>query len=397
MAYATRRRRRRSARSKRLWQSLLRRLRGPQLSADDLRTFEDTEVDGRDRTDSAARLQAQWDASERPDLDAPSQAASQPGELTLDAHGRVAVADAHKLDYGYRVFDNIIKGAALDALREACGACFTAREKERDSAYSRGSTYWVAADADRASLSIVERAALDIFDLHSRGARYDPSKSGAEWWTLDLEGETSGSVAWHFDRDYAVEDDVNLGPHVATVTYLTSAGAPTVVVPLVAPSDSAVKPQGAGGEVFASLPVAGKHMSFDGRYLHAAPEAIYRKESDERRVTLLVNVWLDWRPGDADPLPSAVRSSIMPADDFGVRPLLRPPSPLDFSAERRVVALPVPTERCSKPRAWTFRAGAHRTRIIMRLPGALVDAPDAVVLFQEAPGAPALVEVAPRT
>ena len=58
----------------------------------------------------------------------------------------------------------------------------------------------------------------------------------------------------------------NLGPHVATVTYLTSAGAPTVVVPLVAPSDADVKPRGAGGEVFASLPVAGKHMSFDGRY-----------------------------------------------------------------------------------------------------------------------------------
>ena len=62
MAYATRRRRRRSARSKRLWQSFLRRLRGPQLSVDDLRTFEDTEVDGRDRTDSATQLQAQWDA-----------------------------------------------------------------------------------------------------------------------------------------------------------------------------------------------------------------------------------------------------------------------------------------------------------------------------------------------
>ena len=395
MAYATRRRRRRGARSKRLWQSMIRRLRGPQLSVDDLRTFEDTEGDGRDRTDSAVRIQKQWDAAERPDLDAPVDA-SQPGALTLDAHGRVAVEDANKLDYGYRVFDNIIKGPQLDGLREACGACFQVREKERDSAYSRGSTYWVAADADRASLSVVERAALDIFDLHSRGARYDPSKSGAEWWTLDLK-DGSGSVAWHFDRDYAIEDDVNLGPHVATVTYLTSAGAPTVVVPLVAPSDADASIQGAGGEVFASLPVAGKHMSFDGRYLHAAPESIYAKESDERRVTLLVNVWLDWRPGDADPLPSAVRSSIMPADDFGVRPLLRPPSPLDFSAERRVVALPVPTERCSKPRAWTFRAGAHRTRIIMRLPGALVDAPDAVVLFQEAPGAPALVEVAPRT
>ena len=56
-----------------------------------------------------------------------------------------------------------------------------------------------------------------------------------------------------------------------------------------------------------------------------------------------------------------------------------------------------PTARPPSRRAWTFRAGAHRTRIIMRLPGALADAPDAVVLFQEAPGAPALVEVAPRT
>ena len=114
MAYATRRRRRRGARSKRLWQSMIRRLRGPQLSVDDLRTFEDAEVDGRDRTDSAARIQKQWDAAERPDLDAP-QAASQPGALTLDAHGRVAVEDANKLDYGYRVFDDIIKGPQLDA------------------------------------------------------------------------------------------------------------------------------------------------------------------------------------------------------------------------------------------------------------------------------------------
>ena len=41
---------------------------------------------------------------------------------------------------------------------------------------------------------------------------------------------------------------------------------------------------------------------------------------------------------------------------------------------------------------------SHAVGGFVRLvPGALVDAPDAVVLFQEAPGAPALVEVAPRT
>ena len=117
MAYATRRRRR-GARSKRLWQSMIRRLRGPQLSVDDLRTFEEAEADGRDRTDSATQLQAQ-DAAERPDstrqsmhhnrarrraadLDAPVDAL-QPGALTLDAHGHVAVEDANKLDYGYRL------------------------------------------------------------------------------------------------------------------------------------------------------------------------------------------------------------------------------------------------------------------------------------------------------
>ena len=70
---------------------------------------------------------------------------------------------------------------------------------------------------------------------------------------------------------------------------------------------------------------------------------------------------------------------------------------IDYCEHASSDALPVPTERCSKPRAWSFKAGSHKTRIIMRLPGALVDAPDAVVLFQEAPGAPALVEVAPRT
>ena len=70
---------------------------------------------------------------------------------------------------------------------------------------------------------------------------------------------------------------------------------------------------------------------------------------------------------------------------------------MDFSVERRIVALPVPTERCCQAARVDLQGRRPQRRIIMRLPGALVDAPDAVVLFQEAPGAPALVEVAPRT
>ena len=389
MTHACRHRRRRLARSKRLRRQLLRRLHGPRLSLDDVRFGEDVMAPFAEESDGSDGEGARSDrsASAAPAAPAPApplQAAAAPGELALDKHGRVAVKNAQTLDYGYRIFDGVVGGAALDALREACGTCFSARAQTEGAAYSRGSTYWVRADADRAKLSSPERAALDIFDLHSRGADCDHATSGAEWWTLDLDGATAGSVAWHFDRDYALEDDVNLGPHVATVTYLTSAGAPTVVVPLVAPSDALEPIRGAGGEVFASLPLRGKHMSFDGRYLHAAPDGIFANEAAARRVTLLVNVWLDWRPRDADALPPAVR-----------RALMCEAPPLDFARERRIVALPVPTQR-SKPRKWSFKAGAHKTRIALRLPGALVDAPDACVLFQGAPAGPPLVEVAPR-
>ena len=171
--------------------------------------------------------------------------------------------------------------------------------------------------------------------------------------------------------------------------YLSGGGAATVVVPLVAPSDATKPPAGRGGECFCCLPRPGKHMSFDGRFLHAAPERIYAAEAgDARRVTLLVNVWLDWRPRDADALPEAARATL---------PRSPKTAALDFANERRIEAIPVPTAPATKPRGWTFLAGDHKTRVALRLPGPLPGAaPDAAVLFQDAPGAPPLVEVAPR-
>ena len=312
------------------------------------------------------------------------------GELVLDEDGRVKVRGAKALDYGYRTFDGVATGAFLEALRRDCGAAFGARMKKGGEAYSAGSTYWVPAGADREALSAIERAALDVFDLHSAGAAFDAAKSGAEWWTLAMEPE-EGNVAWHFDRDYSLEGDVNLSPHVATVTYLASAGAATVVVPLVAPSDATLPVMGRGGECFASKPVAGKHMSFDGRFLHAAPDGLFPADDDDqakggKRVTLLVNVWLDWKPSDADVLPEILRAK-----------LGRGPSPrLDFATERRLRALPVDSAS-KKPRSWAFKAGDHPTRITLRAGTLDTDAPDAVVLFQAAPpDGPPLVAVVPK-
>lgn len=346
---------------------------------------------------ASAPIVDQWPSEELPrELLAPKEEAAPeeaappeeapPSELVLDKDGRVAVAGASRLDYGYRTFDGVSGGTNLERLRGDCAAAFSVRMRKGADAYSSGSTYWVGAGADRASLSTVERAALDVFELHSRGAAYDERSSGAEWWTLDL-AAGDGSVAWHFDRDYALEGDVNLSPHVATVTYLGGDGAPTVVVPLVAPSDGTLPVAGRGGECFASLPVAGKHMSFDGRFLHAAPDGIFKAESEAgKRATLLVNVWLDWRPEDADVLPPAVRAKLSTA-----------PSPkLDFARERKIVALPVPTASVAEARSWTFAAGSRATKIALRVPALAAGAPDAVVLFQETPAGPPLVDVTPK-
>ena len=84
---------------------------------------------------------------------------------------------------------------------------------------------------------------------------------------------------------------------------------------------------------FVSYPRTGKHVAFDGRWLHGAPEALsaknmsdgkvggvgkWRTVSDKRRrTTFLVNVWLDHVPSTAAPLPDdALREvSKEPYDD----------------------------------------------------------------------------------
>ena len=52
------------------------------------------------------------------------------------------------------------------------------------------------------------------------------------------------------------------------------------------------------GVANASFPESGKHIAFDGRMLHGAPEEL-AKSAPERgylRVSFLVNVWLGYKP-----------------------------------------------------------------------------------------------------
>jgi len=236
----------------------------------------------------------------------------------------------------------------------------------------------------------LEQMARDIFRHHTASVCYDPATSGAEWWVqLRPSPETTGryamhdpghadnderhGISFHWDKD----EDLRLlcgggttyvHPHLSTVTYLTALGAPTLVAEgfrihsltgewMPAPAaadwgnddDNNEEEDSAGGGAFISWPRTGKHLSFDGRYLHAAPAdlqepgafgeqcrvppppskegstttvgvhdgnnnaaeqrrkaAAVRQRRRHRRCTFLVNIWLNYKPFNVHPFPDTM-------------------------------------------------------------------------------------------
>ena len=281
-----------------------------------------------------------------------------------------------------------------ETLREDCAVVFSARTKEDDAAYSAGTTYFCPCQMKpRCAL---EALALQIFQQHTKGLEgmYRPEQSGAEWWTLvmdvvppstttpdkqqeqaqpksdndddDDDDDDDDEVGMHFDADYGLEaqaPDLMLHPRVATVTYLSSVGAPTLVLDRKSPHHRTdPHKQSLSGNVttgWLSGPAVGKHICFDGRLLHGAPATFFpacktpqqqqqqqapleenkqqtgkgdNDGTDEpqakrakvepaaapppppppppRRVTFLVNVWLNHCPMDADLLDDEVCASL---------------------------------------------------------------------------------------
>ena len=121
-------------------------------------------------------------------------------ELNLDEDGRVPAGilpDNPKppvLNYEFRSFPNFLKlvdgDSILPQILKDAKTVFTARSGRAGEMYSAGETYFLpAAMTPRCGL---ERLARAVFDLHTRGLvageDYDANISGAEWWTLVLDG-----------------------------------------------------------------------------------------------------------------------------------------------------------------------------------------------------------------
>lgn len=242
--------------------------------------------------------------------------------------------------------DHALEFRNLDDWWNDCAAVFTARTREDDQAYSAGTTYFLpCVMKPRCALEELVKSIFDKHTEHLEEGVIVREQSGAEWWTLimdeddtlevNTEEDESDEVGMHFDADYGLEDQAPglfLHPRVATVTYLSDFGAPTVVFDRKSPSmdDREMKQlEGDISKCWVSHPVIGKHLCFDGRLLHGAPctffPSIEHEEDREakriklsrRRVTLLVNVWINHCPLDAEPLEDDICEKLASASKEG--------------------------------------------------------------------------------
>ena len=184
-------------------------------------------------------------------------------------------------------------------------------------------TFWLdRGDAPRCRL---EQLAADVLRFHA-GSDAD---AGAEWWVQarPLGAGERSSINLHWDKDESLSRRMgeHAPPFLSTVTYCGDDGAPTLVLPLEADERGhALLPDG-GGDAYVSYPAVGKHLAFDGRLLHCAPQQLARSAdaSGGIRITLLVNVWRRHRPWGLRRLPKRLAERL----DSG--------GPTEFRAEFR--------------------------------------------------------------
>eukprot|EP00035_Acanthoeca_spectabilis_P006965 m.130982 g.130982 ORF g.130982 m.130982 type:complete len:344 (+) comp13739_c0_seq1:140-1171(+) len=193
-----------------------------------------------------------------------------------------------------------------------------------------GKSFWLSVNDAATPASGLEALAAAVLRLH-RDRAGGAAVVGVEWWT-QVRGPSSAegnAIGFHWDRDEVLADEAVpelVHPRVATVTYLTGNGAPTVVVdqtPLLAPG-TAVASQG-----FVSHPAAGKHIAFGGGLLHGVPPELMlpaaggAKPPRDHRFTFLANIWAGSPPSGITRMTPAISASLSlrPAD---LTPLIAP-------------------------------------------------------------------------
>ena len=236
-------------------------------------------------------------------------------ELTLnvDENGRTASASAYEqknlpIDYSTKalMFDNFNE----DLRKQLIHDC------EASIAPELPMTFWLSMNDNPRCM--LEKMAKKIFNTHVKDkSGLDPKSCGCEWWVQvrPSEGkrinsnssEAKNGIQFHWDKDETLRDvggGIFIHPHLSTVTYFTNEGSPTMVFQDSAPDEGLLSRK--IQEAFISFPKVGKHLSFDGRFLHGAPSDLSPDSLDKVRVTFLVNIWLHHKPLGVESFPSSM-------------------------------------------------------------------------------------------
>ncbi|KAL3942658.1 MAG: hypothetical protein SGBAC_003177 [Bacillariaceae sp.] len=234
----------------------------------------------------------------------------------------------------------------LETLREDCKTVFTARDKPDGQAYSAGQTFFLPTKMKpRCALEGLVKEIFDKHTAHLEKGTFSLEHSGSEWWTLVMDekdekpqpkgedgddDDEEDEVGLHFDADYELEEQASnilLHPRLATVTYISNHGAPTLVLSQKSPPMDDVKKKTLEmgiDKAWLSHPKVGKHIAFDGRLLHGAPALYFpsrkhtegeepkakRQKVQTVRYTLLVNIWLNHWVLDAALLDDEICSKL---------------------------------------------------------------------------------------
>ena len=231
----------------------------------------------------------------------------------------------------FAVWDGLLplRGEALTSFREeALLAAWPLAE----------GSFWLPASST--PVNALETLARRIYDFHLRDhARpsdlvIDPETSGCEWWAnltrSDLLKSGAGDIGFHFDKDEGSYSEFGLVVHplLSTVTYLTAEGAPTILLPHLTLSEATAAtaayersphtapPGSLAQEALAVPPRIGRHLCFDGRWLHGAPASMRPTTADGletsyERVTFCVNVWINHKPRQLRRFEAGASASLM--------------------------------------------------------------------------------------
>ena len=204
-------------------------------------------------------------------------------------------------------------------------------------------TFWVDSSGLVSPCHILENFALNVLKFHQDRLAQNLQLAGAvgvEWWIQKRSMKSSLGFHWDKDEVRRSRNGDYIFPYLSTITYLSVGGAPTVIMNSCADEHGfPVKQSHSSDHIpitkgWFSYPTLGKHICFDGRFLHGVPAEFALSCADhsqfKERITFMVNIWSTHKPEGIRPFPSlpetrAISAALWPIPrkmtDQGVRRL----------------------------------------------------------------------------